>query len=573
MTPRSIRAQTGRQRGANAAPTLREITLMPVGNPCYKAAVEIRILGPLDVLGDDGATLRLTGNRQRALLVALALRPGIVVPTEQLVEEIWGAEAPRTAVVSLQNGISALRKVLGPDVVVTRPPGYLLDVERDAVDAYRFERLVAEARRVPPEARRALVDRAMSLWRGPPLAELTFAEFAQSEIRRLEELRLAAQEVRIAADVESGRAADVIAELEALTAEHPLREEPRRLQMLALYRAGRQAEALAVFQSARAALVDELGIEPGPALRDLHAAILRHEVPGASASAATADVEAEMIRALAAGRVVPVLGLDRAGELAASLARTFGLSDEHPVDLARVSQQVATLNGSGPLHDELHERFQRATEPTALHRFLASLPAWLRERGQPHPLIVSTCYDLGLEQALADAGEELDVVSYGTEGAGPGRFWHRPHGGEPVRIDVPNTYVTELALDRRTVLLRLQGMVDPSAARAWESFVVTEDDYITYLGGADVTGALPVSITATLRRSHFLFLGYEVADWGLRLLLGRIWGGVPVAYRSWAVHERPSPLLEAFWRRYDVQVVDADPVALCDGVRVRMEGA
>jgi hypothetical protein len=136
---------------------------------------------------------------------------------------------------------------------------------------------------------------------------------------------------------------------------------------------------------------------------------------------------------------------------------------------------------------------------------------------------------------------------------------------------VPNTYVTELALDRRTVLLRLQGMVDPDAARRWESFVVTEDDYIAYLGGADVTATLPVTLAATLRRSHFLFLGYELADWSLRLLLGRVWGDAPVAYRSWAVHSEPGRLLEAFWRRYDVQIVDADPGALCDGLRARLE--
>lgn len=540
---------------------------------CYKAGVDIRLLGPLDVVGDDGEALQLTGNRQRALLAALALRPRVVVPTEQLVEEIWGTEAPRTAVVSLQNGISALRKVLGPDVVVTRPPGYLLDVDRDTVDAFRFERLVTEARRVPPDARRALLDQAMALWRGPPLAEFTFAEFAQSEIRRLEELRLIAREERITAEIESGRAAGVIAELEALAAEHPLREELRRLQMLALYRAGRQAEALATFQSARAALVDELGIEPGPALRDLHAAILRHEVAGVPSEGSTADVEAEMLRALGAGRVVPVLGLERASDLAAGLARTFGLGGDGAIDLARVSQHVATLNGSGPLHDALHARLREATEPTQLHRFLAALPPWLRERGLPCQLLVSTSYDLGIERAFADAGEELDVVSYVADEPGRGRFWHRPHGGEPVRIAVPNTYVTELALERRTILLRLQGMVDPDAARRWESFVVTEDDYIDYLGGADVTATLPVSITATLRRSHFLFLGYEVADWSLRLLLGRIWGDVPVAYRSWAVHEQPSPLLQAFWRRYDVQVVDADPAALCDGLRARMGDA
>jgi DNA-binding SARP family transcriptional activator len=534
--------------------------------------VEIRLLGPLEVVGDDGVAVRLAGNRQRALLVALALRPGAVVPTDQLVRELWGDEAPRTAVVSLQNGIAALRKALGPEAVVTRPPGYVLALERDAVDAQRFERLIAEARRVPVGERTALLDRALALWRGPPLAELTFAELAQGEIRRLEGLHLTAREERLAAEVECGHAAAVLPELEALAAENPLREELRRLQMLALYRAGRQAEALAVFQETRAALVEELGIEPGPALRELHASILRHEVGGASAAVEGPDVGDEIVRAIAAGRVVPVLGLDDAGDLAVALARAFRIDGDRPLDLARVSQRVATLNGTGPLHDELHARFREAAQPSPVHRFLASLPVWLRERELPCQLIVTTSYDLGLERAFAEAGEELDVVAYdAADGPGRARFWHRPHGGEPVRIDVPNTYVAELGLGSRTVLLRLQGMVDDDAARRWESFVVTEDDYIAYLGGADVSATLPVSLAATLRRSHFLFLGYEVADWTLRLLLGRIWGSAPVAYRSWAVHGGPDRLLEAFWRRYDVQVVDADPAALCDGLRARLE--
>ncbi len=539
---------------------------------CYTAGVDIRLLGPLDVVGDDGTPLQLAGNRQKALLAALALRPGMVVSSDQLVDEIWGEDAPKTAGVSLQNGVAALRKALGPDVVVTRPPGYLLDVPRDAVDAYRFERLVGEARRVPPEARRALLDQALALWRGPPLAELTFAEFAQGEIRRLDELRLAAREERIAADVEGGRAAESIGELEALAAEHPLREELRRLQMLALYRAGRQAEALTVFQETRAALVEELGIEPGPALRELHAAILRHEVaPAHRTEALDGDVEGEIVRAVLSGRLVPVLGVSGSAELAAELATAFALRDGSAVELARVAQQIATLNGPGPLRDELHARVGRASAPSGLDAFLARLAPVLRERGLPHQLIVSTRYDQGVELAFAEAGEELDVVAYAAEGPGSGRFWHRPPGAEPRLIDVPNTYVAELSLERRTVLLRLQGAVDPDESRVWESFVVTEDDYIEYPGPSELAAALPVSLAARLRRSHLLFLGYALEDWWFRLVRARIVGDARLAYRSWAVSADPGPLQRALWRRLDIEVVDADPEAFCGVLQARIE--
>ena len=155
---------------------------------------------------------------------------------------------------------------------------------------------------------------------------------------------------------------------------------------------------------------------------------------------------------------------------------------DRPVDLARVSQYVATMQGSGPLYDELHARFEAAVEPGPLHRFLARMPALLRDRGAPHQLIVSTNYDLGLERAFEEAGEELDIVTYVASGPHRGRFWHRPPGSAPRPIDVPNTYATELSLERRTILLKLHGAVDPLPEREWESFVITEDDYIDYLG-------------------------------------------------------------------------------------------
>ena len=144
------------------------------------------------------------------------------------------------------------------------------------------------------------------------------------------------------------------------------------------------------------------------------------------------------------------------------------------------------MKGEGPLYDELHERFEQAVEPQPVHRFLASLPPLLREHGAPHQLVVSTRYDLALERAFEEAGEEVDVVTYVAAGRYRGKFWHRPPGEEPRPIDVPNTYATELSLERRTVLLKLHGAVDLLPEREWESFVITEDDYFDYLGRSDV---------------------------------------------------------------------------------------
>lgn len=534
---------------------------------------EFRILGPLEVLLD-GQAVPLGGQRRRSLLAVLLVHHGQVVPTGRLVDLLWGENAPKTAVTSLQNGISQLRRELGPDVVETRPPGYLVGIDPQTVDSVRFEGMLVAARGSPAAERAELLRAALALWRGPPLADLASEEWAQGEIRRLDDLRLTALEERIDADIELGLHREVTGELEALSAANPTRERICALRMLALYRSGRQAEALQAFRDTRTAFVEELGLEPGAELQGLHARILRQEAglaPGQGSPAAE-GVESEIVAALLSGKVVPVLGLDGGDELARQLAGTFEVPDQASQALSWVSQYVAAIRGDGPLHDELHERFRSDTDVRPVHRLLARLPAILRERGAPCPLVVTTAFDHGVEQAFADAGEELDVVTYVAGGPRRGRFVHCPPGETPRAVDVPNEYA-ELSPDRRTALLRLRGAVDASPERTWESFVVTEDDHIDYPGAGELEGAIPVMLAARLRRSHLLFLGYELADWNLRLVVSRLRGGRSAPYASWAVRAGPTPLELAFWRHLDVQVLDVDEDAFVGLLDARLEGA
>jgi DNA-binding SARP family transcriptional activator/predicted ATPase len=237
--------------------------------------VEVRLLGPLEV-GVSGRRLELRRPKQRAVLALLALRAGEVVSIDRLVDELWGGTPPKAAVGSLQNLVSELRKALEPDVLMTRSPGYVLEIDRALVDSHRFERLVRDAQGAP-EARAAVLREALGLWRGPALADLSFEPFAQAEIARLEELRAAAKEDLFDAELLLGRHATLVGELEAFVAQNPLRERPRGQQMLALYRSGRQADALEAYRSARETLVEELGIDPSPELQRLEQAILRHD--------------------------------------------------------------------------------------------------------------------------------------------------------------------------------------------------------------------------------------------------------------------------------------------------------
>ncbi len=238
--------------------------------------MEVRILGPLEIRVD-GRAVVLGAGRQRALLALLALHPNQVVSSDRLIEELWDGVPPATAPKVLQNVVSQLRSLVGSDVIVTQSSGYRLDAGSDAVDAQHFERLAGEGRRALDEdaARAAeLLHEALALWRGAPLADFTYERFAQAEIARLEELRLGALEDRVDADLASTRGAELVSELESLVAAHPLRERLRGALMLALYRSGRQADALDAYRQGRAQLQNELGLEPGPALRELEQAIL-----------------------------------------------------------------------------------------------------------------------------------------------------------------------------------------------------------------------------------------------------------------------------------------------------------
>lgn len=524
--------------------------------------LEFRILGPTEVR-NAGAEVVIRGAKQRAVLAILLLDAGRVVSTDRLIDLIWGERPPATAVASLQNFVSQLRKTLGASVVQTTPPGYRLDITPEQLDLERFRRTVDGAKAKAPEERADELRRALELWRGPALADLAFESFAEHEASRLEELRLAALEDRIAADLECGRHAELVGELESLVRDHPLRERLQGHLMLALYRSGRQAEALTVYQDTRRRLVDELGIEPGAALQQLHSAILRQDVRldgNGQRPRPSEEPLREVAETLLSGKLVPVLGADVA-ELAVRLSERFSYPLGAP-QLPRVAQYVAVMKGPGPLHDELHTLLAVDAPPTPIHRFFASLPPLLRERGAPHQLIVTTSYDLALERAFLDAGEEFDVVSYIAEGSNRGKFCHLGPDGRGTLIERPNEYASELSLERRTVILKLHGQVDPTSDRAWESFVVTEDHYIEYLARSEVSSVVPVGLAAKLRRSHFLFLGYSFVDWNLRLLLYRLWGDQPLGYRSWAVDDDPQPFELEFWRKHGVDVLDL-PLERC----------
>jgi SIR2-like domain len=288
-----------------------------------------------------------------------------------------------------------------------------------------------------------------------------------------------------------------------------------------------------------------------------------------------------VIKAIMAGRVVPFLGagvnlcgrpegttwqqgkcLPSGGELASYLADNFGCPLTDREDLVRVSQYVEVMNSFGPLYEELHKLFDADYPPNSLHRLLARLPALLRDKGSSHPyqLIVTTNYDDILERAFRAEREPFEVVSYIAEGEQRGRFLHWFPDGKEQLIEKPNEY-SGLLLDEnrnllRPVILKLHGAVNRVNGER-DSFVITEDHYIDYLTRSDVSKLVPAVLAEKLMRSHFLFLGYSLRDWNLRVILYRIWGEQTRKYKSWAVQLNPQDLDHRFWMKRDVDILNS----------------
>ena len=246
-------------------------------------AAQFRILGPIEVDVEAGRTARVPRGRPLSLLALLLVHRGELVHLDRVVDELWEGDGPQNARNAVHVVASRLRATLGEELVRSEGGGYAVRVAPGELDAERFEEGFRRGRdelaRGDPSEAAATLRQALELWRGPALADVADERFAQPEIARLEDLRLGCLGERIEADIAAGRHADVVGELEALVQRHPLRERLRGQLMLALYRTGRQADALAAYRDAQRALVDGLGIEPSPDLRALEAAILRQEVP------------------------------------------------------------------------------------------------------------------------------------------------------------------------------------------------------------------------------------------------------------------------------------------------------
>lgn len=348
-----------------------------------------RILGPVGASGENGE-VALGGPRHRKLLATLLADPGRAVPSERLIEALWADAPPRGATAMLHVRISELRKLLrgedGPELIRTRRPGYLLDVEPGQVDAYRFEQLAVAGRHatVAGDAATAAarLAAALALWRGPALADLADRLFAQPEIARLESLRAQVLQDRIGAELAAGRHHDVIAELEALVRVHPLHEQHRLHLMLALYRCARQSEALAVYRDIQDRLRDELGVDPGDGLQALQLSILRHEpgltvafgtgrprarspelpVPLASFVGRQAEV-AGTCKQLADARLVTLSGVGGSGKTRLALQVALARPDAYPdgvwiVELAAVGDQMliaSTIAAAVGVRERRHE--------------------------------------------------------------------------------------------------------------------------------------------------------------------------------------------------------------------------
>jgi DNA-binding SARP family transcriptional activator len=372
--------------------------------------MDFRVLGPLEVWRD-GAQIPLGKPRERALLALLLLRANEVVTRDELVDRLWGDEPPPTAKAALHNAVSALRRALGEEAIETVAPGYRVHVAADELDALRFETLVREARGAPAATRADLLRTALAQWRGLPLVELPIGSDLQAEIVRLEELQLLALEDRIDADLELGRHHDLVPELQALVERHGVRERLWSQLMLALYRSGRQAEALAAYRRAHGTLTEELGIEPGPALRALQRSILVQQ-PGLVRHASLPTKSPLLERAAA---LLPMDRRERAQSLYEYGIALFRLGERSRADavLERARAEAAAAGDAG-LQElvELKLSWQRLfTAGGSLHEHLerAERAAELFARLGDGPKLAQAVQDRG--RMLRDLGRADEALA------------------------------------------------------------------------------------------------------------------------------------------------------------------
>jgi predicted ATPase/DNA-binding SARP family transcriptional activator len=431
---------------------------------CGKAEMRFGILGPLEV-GDGEGPVRVPGAKERALLADLLVHAGRVVAADRLVEDLWGEQPPGNPANTLQGRVSALRRALGPagsGLLLTRPPGYALAVGPEAVDAARFVRLAAAAEAAPageaPRAARQL-EEALGLWRGPALAEFADQPWAQAEAARLEELRLAATEALVELRLAGGGHAGLVGALEGLVAAHPTRERLRGQLMVALYRSGRQADALGAYQRTREVLAEELGIDPSPELQRLHHQILvqdpaleattpgrdqpRHNLPERLTSLVGREGELrDVAKLVAEHRLVTVTGPGGAGKTSLAVALAGRLADGYPDgawlvalaplrDPAQLPQAVAVAVGLA----------EEAAGPDAPARSTAErLAAHAADKGIL--LVLDNCEHLveacaALARRLLEAGPRLRVLATSREVLGvPGEVvWPIPPLAVPAPAD------------------------------------------------------------------------------------------------------------------------------------------
>lgn len=288
-----------------------------------------------------------------------------------------------------------------------------------------------------------------------------------------------------------------------------------------------------------------------------------------------------VLKGIRDGRIVPFLGagvnrcnrpsntqwevgqhLPDGTELSQYLGDNFDYPNGENNDLVRVSQYIAVMTGLGPLYEELRKVLDYDIPPTQVHRFLADLPSILREKNHSCPcqLIVSTNYDDVLDRAFIDADEQFDIVSYIAEGENKGKFVHRFPDGSECIIDKPNEY-NELPIESisfkviRPIILKIHGAINRVDSEK-DSFVITEDHYIEYLTISDISKSMPPNLVSKLKKSNFLFMGYGLRDWNLRVILHRIWREQKLDYRSWAIQLNPEELDKKFWIMRGIEILD-----------------